>query len=64
MGLSARHSDDRRRGSHCRHKGHNILESVEQRRRMVWPLIRLIEEVFVYLRHSEYWPLSKLALVD
>ena len=31
---------------------------------MAWPLIRLIEDVFVYLRHSEYWPVSKLVLVD
>ena len=25
LGLSARHSDDRRRGSHSRHAGHDIL---------------------------------------
>ena len=50
--LSACHSDDRRRGSHCRHAGHDTLESMDQRYRMAWPLIRLIEDVFVYLRHS------------
>ena len=59
LGLSARHSDDRHRGSHCRHAGHDTLESVDQRYRMAWPLIRLVEDVFVYLRHvylrhSEY----------
>ena len=55
MGLTARHGDDRRCGSHCCHSGHDTLEAMKQRRRMAWLLIRLIEEIFVYLRHSEYW---------
>ena len=64
LGLSARHSNDRRCRSHCRHAGHDILESVEQRFRMAWPLVRLIEEVFVYLHHSEYQLAAKLVLLD
>ena len=37
---------------------------MDQRYRMAWPLIRLVEDVFVYLRHSEYWFAVMLVLLD
>ena len=48
LGLSAGNSDDRRRGGHGRHAGHDILEAMKQRCRMAWLLIRLIYDILVF----------------